>query len=55
MREKIDKLVKEGDWEFAKLLKLNEVCEELANEMYQELSPAEILELVTKLEEGENK
>ena len=51
MREKIDKVVKEGDWEFAKLLKLNEVCEELANEMYQELSPAEILELVWELSE----
>ena len=54
MKEKIDKLVKEGDWEFAKLLKLNEVCEELAKKMYQELSPAEILELIweVKLNDG---
>ena len=54
MREKIDKLVKEGDWEFAKLLKLNEVCLDLSNTMYQELSPSEILELIweVKLDDG---
>ena len=56
MKEKIDKLVKEGDWEFAKLLKLNEVCEDLAKEMYQELSPSEILELIweVKIDDGGN-
>tara|TARA_R100000988_G_C3873893_1_gene105089 strand:+ start:91 stop:498 length:408 start_codon:yes stop_codon:yes gene_type:complete len=46
MKEKIDKIVKEGNWEFAKLLKLKEICQELADEMYSELSTEEILEMV---------
>tara|TARA_R110002012_G_scaffold134166_2_gene287429 strand:+ start:1222 stop:1632 length:411 start_codon:yes stop_codon:yes gene_type:complete len=56
MREKINKIVKDGNWEFARLLKLNEVCEELANKMYQDLSPAEILELIweVKFDDGGN-
>jgi len=50
MREKIDKIVKDGDWEFAKLLKLNEVCVDLSKTMYQELSPSEILELIWEIQ-----
>ena len=46
MKEKIDKIVKEGYWEFAKLLKLKEICQELADEMYSKLSTEEILEMV---------
>ena len=46
MRESIDKIVKEGNWEFAKLLKLKEICQELADEMYSKLSTEEILEMV---------
>ena len=46
MKERIDKIVQEGNWEFGKLLKLNDVCNELAIQMYNELTPAEILELV---------
>ena len=51
MKEKIDKIVQEGDWEFAKLLKLDQICEDLANKMYTELSPSEILELVWEISE----
>jgi len=46
MREKIDNIVKEGDWEFSKLLKLKEISQELADDLYSELSTEEILELV---------
>ena len=46
MKEKIDKIVQEGNWEFAKLLKIKEICQELADEMYSELSTEEILEMV---------
>lgn len=54
MRESIDKRVKDGNWEFAKLLKLNEVCDDLAQEYYSKLSPAEILKLIweTQIDEG---
>ena len=54
MKESIDKIVKEGNWEFAKLLKLNEVCHELAKTMYNELTPSDILELIweIKIDEG---
>jgi len=46
MKEKIDNIVKEGDWEFSKLLKLKEISQQLADELYSELSTEEILELV---------
>ena len=46
MREKIDKIVKEGDWAFAELLKLNEVCEGIAQNYYSSLDASKILELV---------
>lgn len=46
MKEKIDKIIREGNWEFSKLLKLKEISQELADEMYSELSTGEILELV---------
>ena len=36
--ELIDKTVQEGNWEFGKLLKLNDVCNELAIQMYYELT-----------------
>ena len=54
MKESIDKIVKDGNWEFAKLLKLNEVCQELAKTMYNELTPSVILELIweIKIDEG---
>ena len=37
MKESIDKIVQEGDWEFAKLLKLNDVCIDLAKNYYNSL------------------
>ena len=46
MKEKIDKIIREGNWEFSKLLKLKEISQELADELYSELSTGEILELV---------
>jgi len=55
MRERIDKLVKEGNWEFAKLLKLNDICHQLAIELYKDLTPTEILELVWETEYEEDK
>jgi hypothetical protein len=50
LKEKIDKIVQDGDWEFAKLLKLNDVCSELSEEMYSKLSPSEILELIWEIQ-----
>ena len=49
MKEQIDKIIREGNWEFSKLLKLKEISQELADEMYSELSTGEILELVWHL------
>ena len=46
LKEKIDKIIREGNWEFSKLLKLKEISQELADDMYSELSTGEILELV---------
>ena len=46
MKEQIDKIIREGNWEFSKLLKLKEISQELADELYSELSTGEILELV---------
>ena len=42
MKEKIDNIVKEGDWEFSKLLKLKEISQQLADDLYSELSTEEI-------------
>ena len=55
MKESIDKIVQEGDWEFAKLLKLNDICHQLAIELYKDLTPADILELVWDSEYEEDK
>ena len=54
MKESIDKIVQEGDWAFASLLKLNDVCGELAHNYYSSLDPASILELIweVKLNDG---
>jgi len=54
MKESIDKIVQEGDWEFAKLLKLNDVCGELAKNYYKSLDASAILELIweIKIDEG---
>ena len=54
LKEQIDKIVQEGDWAFASLLKLNDVCEELSNNYYSGLDPAIILELIwdVKLNDG---
>ena len=49
MKEQIDKIIREGNWEFSKLLKLKEISQELADEMYSELSTGEILELIWHL------
>jgi len=46
MRESIDKIVREGNWAFAELLKLNEVCEDIAQNYYSSLDASTILELV---------
>ena len=54
MKESIDKIVQEGDWEFAKLLKLNDVCIDLAKNYYNSLDATSILELVwdIQIDEG---
>ena len=54
LKEQIDKIVQEGDWAFASLLKLNDVCEELSQNYYSGLDPAIILELIwdVKLNDG---
>ena len=54
MKEKIDKIVQEGDWAFASLLKLNDVCHELAKNYYSSLDASSILELIweIKIDEG---
>jgi len=54
MKESIDKIVQEGDWEFAKLLKLNDVCRDLAKNYYNSLDASTILELIweTQIDEG---
>tara|TARA_R100000995_G_C3461968_1_gene113618 strand:- start:622 stop:1038 length:417 start_codon:yes stop_codon:yes gene_type:complete len=49
LKEQIDKIIREGNWEFSKLLKLKEISQELADEMYSELSTGEILELIWHL------
>ena len=49
MKEQIDKIIREGNWEFSKLLKLKEISQELADELYSELSTGEILELIWHL------
>ena len=50
MKEEIDKIVQEGDWAFASLLKLNDVCEELAHNYYSSLDTSTILELVWEIQ-----
>tara|TARA_R110000824_G_scaffold163305_2_gene339080 strand:- start:123 stop:539 length:417 start_codon:yes stop_codon:yes gene_type:complete len=46
MKTKINEIVQNGEWEFAKLLKLSDICNDLAKDMYANLSSEEILELV---------
>jgi hypothetical protein len=46
MKAKINEIVQSGEWEFAKLLKLSDICDDLAKDMYANLSSEEILELV---------
>ena len=54
LKESIDKIVQEGDWAFASLLKLNDVCEELSKNYYSSLDASTILELVwdIQIDEG---
>ena len=46
MKESIDKIVQEGDWEFAKLLKLSDVCQELSENYWLSLDSGSINELI---------
>ena len=46
LKEQIDKIVQEGDWAFASLLKLNDVCEDLAESYYSNLDASTIVELI---------
>tara|TARA_R100000458_G_C8205951_1_gene194985 strand:- start:119 stop:505 length:387 start_codon:yes stop_codon:yes gene_type:complete len=46
MRESIDKIVREGNWAFSQLLKLNDICEDIAQDYYSSLDASKILELV---------
>ena len=54
MKESIDKIVQEGNWEFAKLLKLNDICTDLARNYYSSLDASTILELIwdVQIDEG---
>tara|TARA_R110002020_G_scaffold120162_2_gene273891 strand:- start:2460 stop:2858 length:399 start_codon:yes stop_codon:yes gene_type:complete len=46
MRDKIMKKIEEQDWKFSDLLKLKDVANSLAEELYMEMSNAEKIKLV---------
>lgn len=46
MRDKIMKKIEEQEWKFSDLLKLKDVANELAEELYMEMSNAEKIKLV---------
>ena len=46
LKEQIDKIVQEGDWAFASLLKLNDVCQDLAENYWKSLDSGSINELI---------
>ena len=54
MRDKIMKKIEEQEWKFSDLLKLKDVANELAEELYMEMSNAEKIKLVWErdIEEG---
>ena len=46
MKEQIDKIVQDGNWEFARLLKLSDICEELSHNFWLSLDSGSINELI---------